>query len=306
MANDPIKTAGGGGGAGKARGLTYSRWTLRVFGKFVERNRKSLLDVKTALAKTNLNLSVEEYVSLAMMTAFLSPLATAPTIIFVCLLLGTGLVWTLIIGLLSAIITAALVFMGFYIYPGLLAEGLKKNINNNLPFAAVYLSTLAGTGMPIEKMFRILSDFKEYGEVSKQAAAIVTDTEVLGIDITTALAKATKRTPSQELKDLFWGIRSTIMSGGDLKTFLIEKSEGYMQNYRRNLDVYVDQLGLFTELYITAIVVGSILFIVMSTIMGLLGSAEGVIQLVQSAVVYFVLPFISILFMILISTLSPG
>lgn len=290
----------------KAKGLTYSRWCLRAFGKLVERNKKSLVDVKNELAKTNLNLSVEEYVSIAIMTAIISPVATVPTIIFVCLLLGTDFLLTLIIGIVSAIITAGLVFLGFYIYPGLLAEGLKKNIDNNLPFATVYLSTLAGTGMPIEKMFRILAEFKEYGEISKQAAAIVTDTEVLGVDVSTALAKATKRTPSQSLKDLFWGIRSTIMSGGDLKTFLIEKSNGYMQNYRRNLDIYVDQLGLFTELYITAIVVGSILFIVMSTIMGLLGSAEGVIQLVQSAVVYFVLPFISIVFMIMISLLSPG
>jgi len=291
---------------GSSDNLSFTRWSLRVFGKFAERHSLWFVEIKNELARTDVGLSVEEFVSLAMMCAIFSPIATVPAIAFICVLLQAGVALTLMICLISAIVTVALTLIGFYVYPGLIAEGLKKNIDNNLPFATIYLSTLAGTGMPVEKMFRVLADFKEYGEISKQVASIVTDTEVLGVDIATALAKATKRTPSQELKDLFWGIRSTILSGGDLKTFLIEKSAGYMENYRRQLDVYVDQLGIFTELYITAIVVGSILFIVMSTIMGLLGSAQASIELLQGAVVYFVLPVISIVFMVMISLMSPG
>ena len=290
----------------KSTGGSYSIWCLRTFGKFVERHKDAFGIVKNDLAKTNMNLTIEEYGSMALVTTLLAPLFLVPTVIFICLLLAAGIFTIIIATLLSSLLIAGLVFFGFYIYPSLQAEGLKKSIDNNLPFATVYLSTLAGTGLPISKMFRILAEFKEYGEVSRQAAAIVTDTEVLGIDITTALAKATRRTPSQELKDLFWGIRSTIMTGGDLRSYLIEKGEGFMQDYRRSLDIYVEQLGLFTELYITAIVVGSILFIVMSTIMGLLGSSQVVIQLVQTLVVYAVLPIISIVFMIIISLLSPA
>jgi hypothetical protein len=79
-----------------------------------------------------------------------------------------------------------------------------------------------------------------------------------------------------------------------------------MQTYRRNIDTYVEELSLFTELYITAVIVGSIFFIIMSTIMNMVGSSGGgMMVMVQNVVVYIVLPMISIAFMILVSMVSP-
>ena len=62
---------------------------------------------------------------------------------------------------------------------------------------------------------------------------------------------------------------------------------------------------MYTEMYVTVVIVGSIFFIVMSTIMSMIGGSTGTIVLLQNVVIYFGLPMVSIMFMILVSSLSP-
>jgi len=285
----------------------YTKFALSIFGELVEKNEHVFPSLKEDLKRASMHLTVDEYVSSAALTVLLSPLLTAPLAFLLTVILGFPILLvffgTFLVGFVTAILVASLL----YFYPSIKADTMKKSIENNLPFAAIYLSTLAGTGMPTQAIFRVLADFPEYGEISKQSAAIIADTELFGMDIATALARAAKRTPSPDLKELIWGMRSTITVGGDLKSFLIEKSKGYMDNYRRNIDMYVEELSLFTELYITAVIVGSVFFIVMSTIMNMVGSAGGgaFMVMVQNLVVYVLLPLVSIGFMILVSMLSP-
>lgn len=285
----------------------YTKFALSLFGGFVEKNSQYFPSLKDDLKRASMHLTVDEYVSSAMLTVLISPLLTAPLAFLLTIILGfpilTVFVGTFLVGFVTLILVASLL----YFYPTIKADTMRKSIENNLPFAAIYLSTLAGTGMPTQAIFRILADFPEYGEISKQSAAMIADTEIFGMDIATALARAAKRTPSPELKELLWGMRSTITVGGDLKSFLIEKSKGYMDNYRRNIDMYVEELSLFTELYITAVIVGSIFFLVMSTIMNMVGGSGGgaFMIMIQNIVVYILLPLLSIGFMILVSMLSP-
>ncbi len=290
---------------GRLAADSYTKFAIQLFGSFVEEHVELFPSIADDLRKANIRQTVDEYVSTSALTSLVSPFLTFPLAFVVCIALGFDLFITFFITLLTGFITFILIVSLFYFYPSLKAESMKKSIENSLPFASIYLSTLAGTGMPVGAIFRILADFPEYGEVSKQAQYIVNDTELLGMDIATSLGHAAKRTPSEEFQSLLLGMRSTILSGGDLKKFLIEKSKSYMALYRRNIDMYVEQLSLFTELYITAVVVGSIFFIVMTTIMNMMG-AGGTIVLLQALVVYIFLPLVSIAFMILISMMAPG
>jgi len=258
------------------------------------------------MRRAGMKLTVDEYMSSALMTGILTPIMTSPMAFIICVALGLPFQVTLGVTFLVAVTTFALIMSLLYFYPTIKAESMKKSIENALPFATIYLSTLAGTGMTTDAIFKILADFPEYGEISKEARGIIADTELFGLDIATALARAADRTPSEELKGLLWGMRSTLMTGGDLRSFLIEKGKGYMQNYRRNIDNYVEELSLFTELYITAVIVGSIFFIIMSTIMNMIGTGSGAAMvMIQNIVVYAMLPMISVGFMILVSMISP-
>ena len=131
------------------------------------------------------------------------------------------------------------------------------------------------------------------------------DGRIVGIlqDTQTAIEKAADRTPSTAFRELLWGMKSTITTGGNLQAFLVEKSNSSMADYRRFLDKFVDRLSILIEIYITAVIVGSIFFIIMGVIMGLMGGGN-TLTLVR-LVIYIGIPIISIMFMIMISGLSP-
>ncbi|MFH0962294.1 MAG: type II secretion system F family protein [archaeon] len=283
----------------------YTKMSLAVFGGFVDSNSVIFAPLKEDLRKAGIRMSVDEFVSSGLLTGVLTPLMTAPMAFVLCIALGLPISTTVGVTFLVGVTTAALILSLLYFYPTIKAESMKKSIENALPFATIYLSTLAGTGMTTDAIFKILADFPEYGEISREARGIIADTELFGTDIATALSRAADRTPSEELKGLLWGMRSTLVTGGDLRSFLIEKGKGYMQNYRRNIDNYVEELSLFTELYITAVIVGSIFFIIMSTIMNMIGTTGTAMVMIQNIVIYAVLPMISVGFMLLISMISP-
>jgi flagellar protein FlaJ len=86
--------------------------------------------------------------------------------------------------------------IGFYVYPLLRADSLKRDLEEGLPFTTGYLSILAGSGVPPAQMFRSLAQLDSKLAVSKEAKLIVRDVELFGVDIVSALESVSKRTPS--------------------------------------------------------------------------------------------------------------
>jgi archaellum biogenesis protein FlaJ (TadC family) len=69
-------------------------------------------------------------------------------------------------------------------------------------------------------MFRMMSTFKEYGELSKEAEKISTDIKALGLDAPEALTRAISRSPSPFWSELLVGLKTTVTVGGDLAKYL--------------------------------------------------------------------------------------
>jgi flagellar protein FlaJ len=278
------------------------KWALKNFGGLA--SKLGLDDgIRPKLKKSGIPMTGEEYASLLLAAAVGIPLVLAFLASMVLIILGTDLILLVPYFAMIFFVLFSVAFLAGYMYPGMRTSDIRKNIMNNLPFATIYLTTLSGSGMNPVQMFKILSHFSEFGEVSKEAQRIVRDIEVLGLDVATALEKAADRTPSSQLRELLWGMRSTITTGGDLNSFLIEKSHSYMGDYRRFLDKFVDQLSILMEVYITAVIVGSIFFIIMGTILGLMGGGEP-LALVK-ILIYLGIPLMSVMFMILIAGMSP-
>jgi flagellar protein FlaJ len=93
-------------------------------------------------------------------------------------------------------------------------------------------------------------------------------------------------------------------SGGNLALYLKEKSEEYMNDYRRRIRKYSQDLSLYVEMYLTLIITGSIFFIVLSSIISSISAGLGTIVL-QSLIVFILLPLISIGFIFLIRSANP-
>ena len=279
-----------------------TKWALKNFGNLASSLGLSE-GIKGNLKKSGIAMTSEEYASILISAAIVLPLGLSFIISLTLIILGTDLLLLIPYFAISFVLLAAVIFAAGYMYPGMKISDIKKDIMNNLPFSTIYLTTLASSGMSPLQMFKILSHFKEFGEVSKESRRIVRDTDLLGMDITTAIERAAERTPSTQMRELLWGMRSTITTGGNLNDYLLEKSRSYMSDYRRFLDKFVDQMSILMEVYITAVVVGSIFFIIMGTILGLMGGGEPL--LLVRMLIYIGIPIMSIMFMILIAGMSP-
>ncbi|MFB6147703.1 MAG: type II secretion system F family protein, partial [Candidatus Nanohaloarchaea archaeon] len=164
-----------------------------------------------------------------------------------------------------------------------------------------------GTGTSMEEIFSVLAEQDEYGEVADEAEKISRDINTFGMDISEALKKAADRTPSSDFKELMWGMNHVITSGGSLRDFLQERAQTLMNDYQRRVEEFADQLGLLVEMYITLVIVGSIIFTSMSAVMSSFTSMSGnFIVTLQMLAIFVVLPLISGMFIILVRGLSPG
>ena len=183
----------------------------------------------------------------------------------------------------------------------------KKKIDGLVPYATLYLTTISGGGTPPIAMFRALARFNEYGEISKEANRIVEEVDVLGIDMLHALKNAAERTPSQQLMDLLWGMRTVEMSGGDLRLYLREKAKTAISQYQMILKVLQHKLSMIVEIYLTVVMIGSIMFMVLTAIMGSMAGSDmaGFIVGSQMAVVFLIIPIVSAGVILLIKGITP-
>jgi flagellar protein FlaJ len=119
-----------------------------------------------------------------------------------------------------------------------------------------------------------------------------------------AIRRRAKRTPSKDMRELLWGINSVLASGSDLMVYLKGKCDEFMNDYRRRIRKYSQDLSLIVEIYLTLIITGSIFFIVMSSIISAITPGMETVW-IQTFIVFLLLPIVSIAFIILIRGISP-
>ena len=294
----------------------FVKWAYKYFGHFVDRFAPTLeKDIRDDLRRAGIFITSAEYLAVAIATAVIVFTTTAPAtsviVTIILIITGAGGITASITGIFAGLMLGALLSTGafflFYVYPTIVIGEHQKKIRSALPFALLYMEALAGSGMPLIGLFRTMARFEEFGEFSRESKRIVSEAEVAGIDLATTLENAASRTSSQELKEIFWGIKSTIVVGGDLKKYLHEQAMAAMQDYRRYLENFTKKLSLLVETYITIVIVGSVFFVVLTTIIGGIGGGNAAsIVVIQMIITFIFLPLTSVGFYVLTKGISPG
>jgi len=286
----------------------YTKKSIEYFSGLVGPYLSYFEDLKPDLSKANIRLSLEEYLSIASMTVTLVFMIEFPLLAFIVSFLGFTLLTSLLFSFSMTIFLCTTIAFFFYVYPSFRVKGRAKKIDYSLPFATTYLATVSGSNAPPPMMFKVLSGFDEYPEIAKEARRIRKDVELLGMTVIEALSRAAKQSPSEKVEELLWGINTTLRTGGDLTEYLHEKAESYMRDYRRSLNQYSKNLSTILEIYLTLIIVGSIFFIIITTIISAFGISRAVasfISIAQFGVIFLFLPTVSLGFIYLIKKISP-
>lgn len=275
--------------------------SLPLFGRLLESHLDHFESLHLSLRKANLKTSTIVYVSNMILLSALTFIAVmlAGTAALAFALQAAGYSYTL--SLILAGGAAALVFFLSYAYPSVRLRSLETHIDRALPFAVLYLSTAASAGIGPIQLFKMLS--AKGDTVGEEAQRIYQSVTSLGMDLPTALQKAADRSPSKLFADLLWGMISVVTTGASLDAYLQSRARQMMSLYKRTLRDYSRQISLYTEIYITLIVIGSLFFIIL---VALISPFVGLsVLFLQGFLVFFVIPFISLAYLVLVKSLNP-
>ena len=266
-------------------------------------------DLDAKLHTSGLKVNFKAYVSLTILATALicaGSLTLIPCLLF--LIFGLPLLSAFLFGVGGSLFALAFSTLGFYIYPIYLADTLKRELEDELPFTTGYMAILASAGVSPEKIFYSLSSLSVPLAVTMEAKDVVRDVNLFGSDIISALEETSKRTPSQRFRETIEGLITTIHSGGNAAAYLREKSKEYMRLKRINLKKYSDNLSMLAEFYVTLLLTGPLFLVIMLVVMAMLGGGGfGIISpyFMLELLTYMGIPLGAITFLIILDTSSP-
>jgi flagellar protein FlaJ len=267
-----------------------------MFGKFVQARRHENPDLEDNLLKAHIKLRPEEYLAVAWMnTTFAavgSVIAAFAAALFLFILRFDIVSLLVILGLVAAlpIFFSYMYFFGLPVgYHGRPASMAKKRghkIDKRISGAMSFISAMASADVPVDVIFKELSRQIVYGEVAREAEWITRDTELLGLDILTAIRKAAQRSPSSKFQDFLQGVVTTSTSGGQLKPYFLVKAEQFEKEDRLEMRKRMETLGMLAESFVTVVVAFPLVLVVIMAIMALIskGSSGFVVTLLYVVV----------------------
>ena len=298
-------------------------YSYRLFGSYFNKRRARYFDIRQELLKTRYNTSFDMYLSLAVLCSLLMMAVGLLFAILVVSALGTpdiiltssyvtdifkdfheyrNLALNIISVVVIMVIFGAGTFIAFLNYPKLINSNRKRSIDTMLPYAVHYMSAMSGAGVIPVDIFSSLAKNKIYGEAAVEASYVVRDIKVLGNDLVQAMKNVASTTPSYRLQEFLQGAITIVSSGGDLESFFRLKAEQFVIENRREQKEFLDTLGLIAETYVTAFVAGPLFLIVMMSVMTIMGGMDMVLMYL---LIYLVIPAGSIVFVILVSSITP-
>jgi len=265
-------------------------------------------DLDQTLQKSGLKVNFKAYVSLTILASLLITLSVAVVLsVLLLFVFNIPLGSTLLFGFGGALFTWAFSVIGFYLYPVYRADKHKRDLDDELPFTTGYMAILASAGVSPEKIFHSLSNLNLPLAASTEAKEVVKNINLFGLDVISALEKASSRTPSEKFRDAIEGIISTIHTGGNLGAFLREKFKTAMKLKRLNLKKYSDNLSVLSEVYVALLLTGPLLLVIMVTVMSVMGGGLGILSpdLLLSLLTYLAIPVCAVIFLIILDSTSP-
>lgn len=262
----------------------YVQVSNKLFSKIAENilTQKSFKDFKINLIRANLQFLPKSYISVVLFTTFLS-IGVALFLFLFFLFFNISPTFPIITsateGIASRlakvfwiifIIPLATFFM-IYFYPSLEAKSAGNKIDQELPFAAIHMSSIAGSMIDPSKIFSIILTTKEYPHIEKEFIKLLNEINLLGYDLVTALRNSALNSPSKKLSELFNGIATTISSGGNLAEFFSKRAETLLFEYRIEREKRTRAAETFMDIYISVVIAAPMILMLLLMMMKISG-----------------------------------
>ncbi len=299
-----------------------------LFGEKMKANKEKYRNLRTAMRQARISMSYEMYISSAMFYSALAGVVGAFLGVMLAYLLvyivklparitritfSPSTAWLLqykditiaiFIVVFLTLLLSGITYVIFLLYPSFRAGERKGSIDKNLPYAVTFMYALSRGGMNVIEIMRSLSKCTDtYGEVAREVDTVLRDMDYFGNDLRSALANICDITPSEKFRDLIYNLLTVIDSGGNIPAYFRDKSEQYLYKAKVEQKGFLETLGLIAESYVTAFVAGPLFIIILGVMMAVMGSGS---NLMVYAIIYAVIPIGSMMFVVMVSIITPG
>jgi len=276
------------------------RWAWRTF-----RDRVTKMPPDPALeenlVKAHMRIRADEYMAYVYgMTLLIGVALIVVGVVLAFILVSAGaLLFGVVLGPLVPILGTVAVFFVLPSQPGSAAKARGKQIDSKIGPSMSFVSAMSSADVNVDQIFKELARQKVYGQVAEEAAWVTRDTELLGVDILTALRTGATRTPSKRFQDFLQGVVTTATSGGQLKPYFLSKAEQYERENKLDRQKRVETMGLMAETFVTVVVAFPLFLVIIIAIFAIIGGGGafmlnvlwgivlGMIPLSQFAFIFF-------------------
>ncbi|HID40730.1 MAG TPA: hypothetical protein EYP33_01075, partial [Pyrodictium sp.] len=188
-------------------------------------------EIEMSLRRAGLLIHPHIYAARALFLTFTALIASILTSSLVMLFVESLPICIAVIALACSMPLA--IFSIFMVYPSIKASARIKSVDHELPFFAAYLTTMAYSGVPPEKVVEIVSRLKLFKGIREEAQRILRDVKLFGRDPLTAIENVAVTHPSMLFRELMLGYTTTIRTGGDVIHYLESRTQDL---FRRRIE----------------------------------------------------------------------
>lgn len=226
----------------------------------------------------------------ALAFAATAPVVAAASMVFHTALLGYPSHISAILTFIVLVIYALLFAMACLYYPVYRGHSRGWAITAKLPYTLAYFAVLASSGMTLLEIIKAVREVEESRELRRELDLFLTDVELLGIDTLTAIERGASRSPSAALRLFLSGLKDAYLTGRSLYEYASFTAQRLLEMKRAELSSVANALATVAEMYTTLVVAAPLMFIVMLSIISMLGgSVAGLPANLIIAVTIFVL-----------------
>ncbi|NLD67106.1 MAG: hypothetical protein GX648_11140 [Crenarchaeota archaeon] len=277
--------------------------SYKIYGGIVPKMPK----LRKEYIKSGLKMTFESYMSVAFSSTVAAAILSFIVAFFVMHLFNVPLIKDLQGALILSVITALLVLVCAIAYPLTRVNNNKKEIDANLIYTVGYMSVLAAGGISIERVFERIIEVEPHKAIRDLALKFTTNIKMLGYDVVSSLKDIEARSASEIFSKLIVSINSISKTSGDMKNLLAFETKNLLSLKREQLKKRLSSMVALAELYVTAMVMAPITFIIMITLLSVLGgstmSLSPVLQL--NLIVFFGIPVICVVFILILDSALP-
>jgi archaeal flagellar protein FlaJ len=283
----------------------FQRWAWRMFrGRVLAKAPDPLLEEN--LVKSHMRMRADEYLATVYATTLVIAIATVVVgaVLGLIFITSGDALFGILIAVALPVFGSIGAFFGLQGTPASKAKTRGRKIDLKISPAMSFVSAMASADVNVDQIFRELGRQRIYGEVAEEAAWITRDTELLGVDILTAIRNGAQRSPSKRFQDFLQGVVTTATSGGQLKPYFLLKAEQYERENKLAQLQRVETMGLLAETFVTVVVAFPLFLVIIIAIFAIIGGGGTFMLDILWAIVGLMIPLSQFGFIFFMYTLA--